>query len=97
MKKENAHLFLPLVQALADGKTIQIESYGSGDLGWDSFEDDEEIRFCEDPEKYRIRPETRTFEMWLTPAGSMHTSSQMSHAPWKISDCERITVQEVLK
>ena len=95
MKKENAHLFLPLVQALANGKTIQIESYGSGELGWDSFEDDEEIRFCEDPEKYRIKPEPRTWEIYVDPSGQIVDGYDCDYA--KHQGWERITVREVLE
>ena len=90
MNKENAHLFLPLVQALAEGKTIQ----------WEAFEgvwtDLEEIDCVyDDPLCFRIKPEPRTFEVWLTPAGSMHPISLGTHG-WRETDCERITVQEVL-
>ncbi len=94
MTKENAHKYLPLVQALADGKQLE---YRDGFGAWGATGGIDQIVFEEDPSCYRIKPEPRTFEMWLTPMGSMHTSSQMSHAPWQISDCERITVQEVLK
>lgn len=95
MNKENAHLFLPLVQALAGGKTLQWKPEDEGPECWGDLN---EIEFCmyDDPSCYRIKPEPRTFEMWLTPTGSMHTLSQLSHSPWKKSNCERITVQEVL-
>jgi hypothetical protein len=94
MNKENAHLYLPLIQALAEGKTIQHKWV---DGHWDDIDNHVIISFYEPPHYYRIKPEPRTFEMWLTPTGSMYTSSQMTHNSLKISDCERITVQEVLE
>ena len=51
MNKENAHLFLPLVKALADGKTIQYYSDGR----W--VDDGGNIGFSNDPDLYRIKPE----------------------------------------
>ena len=92
MNKQNAKDYLPLVQAMAEGKTIQWKS----DEGF--WDDIHEIEFCmyDDPECYRIKPEPRTFEMWLTPPGSMHPISFGTHG-WRETDCKRITVQEVLE
>lgn len=87
MNKENAHLYLPLVQALADGKTIQWKS------DKEFWEDMKEIQFCNPLEEYRIKPEPRTFEMWLGPTGTMYPLSLYPNA----IDCKRITVQEVLE
>jgi hypothetical protein len=89
MNKENAHLFLPLVQAFAEGKTIQ---YAGA-----NWEDIEELVFSEyeQPKDFRIKPEPpRTFEMWLTPSGNMNIAEDKTvvRRGWK-----RITVQEVLK
>ena len=90
MNKENAHLFLPLIQALADGKIIQHKWIDDNwiDLG------DVEIAFCAYPEVYRIKPEPRTFEMWLSKGGCMYP---LGAFPNPQPDIERITVQEVLK
>jgi len=85
MNKKNAHLYLPLVQALADGKTIQTEFGGY-------WYDEDEISFYDDPEDYRIKPEPRTFEMWLTPEGSLYHLNITPFSSWKA-----ITLQEVLK
>ena len=53
MNRDNAHLYLPLVQALAEGKTIQIkENRGWRDIG-------EAVLTC-DPSRYRIKPEPKT-------------------------------------
>lgn len=49
MNKENAHLYLPFVQALAEGKTIQ---YGSESI-WGEVKDP---NFLSSPHYYRIKP-----------------------------------------
>lgn len=51
MNKENAHLYLPLVQALADGKTIQIK------VTHEAWGDRPECKFSSPPDEYRIKPE----------------------------------------
>lgn len=55
MTKENARDFLPLVQALAEGKTIQY--YNSW---YDEWEDMKEPMFNFDTKYYRIKPD----ELW---------------------------------
>ena len=93
MNKENAHLFLPLVQALAEGKTIQ----------WEAFEgvwtDLEEIDCVyDDPLCFRIKPEPRTFEMWYyKPTGRIYPWVEEEKRYYESDEWERITVQEVLK
>ncbi len=53
MNSSNAAQYLPLVQALADGKTIQFDPSESGDWG-----DVTNITmFNDDPKLYRIKPE----------------------------------------
>ena len=54
MNRENAAAFLPLVQALADGKTIQYFSPIR-----EAWEDAESLAFDSPPESYRIKPEPR--------------------------------------
>ena len=51
MNKSNAHLFLPLVQALAEGKTIQVK------LDTGEWLDAIAPAFNHSPEYYRIKPE----------------------------------------
>lgn len=87
MNKDNAKEYLPLVQALADGKTIQFDDDGDWvdviNLNTESYDYDE----------YRVKPEPRTFDMWLTPIGTMYpVGNSKDHELY-----ERITVQEVLK
>jgi hypothetical protein len=50
MNKDNAHLYLPLVQALAEGKTIQVATM----LGWLDLEC---CDFSHPVELCRIKPE----------------------------------------
>ena len=54
MNKNNAKDFLPLVQALADGKTIQFYT-GS----WVDLSSVDETSFTLPPERYRIKPEPK--------------------------------------
>ena len=94
MNKYNAPEFLPLVQALADGKTIQKNIIGSHD----TWEDCVNVDFLLTASDYRIKPEPRTFEMWLfKPTGAMYRKDAVPKNKTIESDWERITVQEVLK
>jgi hypothetical protein len=90
MNKGNAKDYLPLVQAMADKKTIQWKS----DEGF--WEDIDEIEFCmyDDPSCYRIKPEPRTFEMYINEKGVMYPVSD--YLPTNVV-FKRITVQEVLE
>ena len=93
MNAQNAKEYLPLVQALADGKTLQVEDYA----GWVDLR--EEINFVFDPEDYRIKSEPRTFDIWLNEKRKRVLSVEDGddNKDAKFSDWERITVMEVLK
>lgn len=52
MNKDNAHLYLPLVQALAEGKTIQNNCISD-------WIDLHEMTFVESAKHYRIKPEPK--------------------------------------
>ncbi len=54
MNKENAHLYTPLVQALAEGKTIEILVNSNGCEDWEETVD---LDFSCAPDCYRIKPE----------------------------------------
>jgi hypothetical protein len=58
MNKENAHLFLPLVQALADGKL----QFKSSTRGWEDVKPHENIEFSFGLSDYRIKPEPREWD-----------------------------------
>jgi hypothetical protein len=95
MNKENAHKFLPLIQAWVDGKNLQYREYDDTSY-WEDFEKDEEISFCDDPEKYRIKPEPRTFEIVRGKmSGSIYDAKDWDGKSLDL--WERITVQEVLE
>lgn len=73
MNKENAKDFLPFVQALAQGKTIQYRaSYGK------SWVDMENLAFCGKPSSYRIKPEPLTMEVWVSKNEQVITNTDMS-------------------
>lgn len=57
MNKDNAKDYLPLVQALAEGKVVQINTAD----GWEDLT--AEISLCFAPDQYRIKPEPR--ELWV--------------------------------
>jgi hypothetical protein len=63
MNKEDAHLYLPFVQALADGKTLQAKNIQG------KWIDLSEIEFGGEPEHYRIKPEPRKWKVWLDSHG----------------------------
>ncbi|HDS1140109.1 TPA: hypothetical protein QDZ75_004186 [Stenotrophomonas maltophilia] len=54
MNKENAKDYLPLVQALAEGKAIQVK----GSNGWNELAN---YDFTSPPDHYRMKPEPRVF------------------------------------
>jgi hypothetical protein len=53
MNKDNAKDYLPLVQAMADGKDIEYKDFA------DVWSIKSEINFSDEPDKYRIKPEPR--------------------------------------
>ena len=55
MTKENAHLYLPLVQALAEGKTIQCRLPNMDWVDSCPF-----VGWKDHPANYRIKPEPKT-------------------------------------
>ena len=90
MNQQNAREYMPLVQALANGLTIQKDWFGQ-------WTDSEEIHFDMKPEFYRIKPEPRTFEIVRC---KLSCGSIYNEATWDGSNpeiWERITVQEVIK
>jgi len=83
MNAQNAAQFLPLVQALADGKTIQQRSL---DDGWHDLHD---VHFGNDFSAYRVKPEPREWDMWVSPRGELTQNSDMLTR-------ESIRVREIL-
>lgn len=67
MNKENAKYYLPFVQALAEGKTIQMSATNGG---WQDMDNEE---FVFEPKRYRIKPD-KTLRPWLpleVPVGAL--------------------------
>jgi hypothetical protein len=64
MNKNNAKDYLPLVQALADGKTIQIHQDGE----WEDYNHTFHLNLMLNPDRYRIKPEPA--EYWLIVANN---------------------------
>ena len=54
MTREEAKELLPIIQAFAEGKTIQFYSEENGWLDWLNF-----VNFNEPPSTYRIKPEPK--------------------------------------
>ena len=77
MNAQNAKEFLTLIQAMANGKTIQ-DNYPDGvwrNTSWIETIDN-------DASSYRIKPEPRTFEMWLDPdTGCVRTIEILNDTP----------------
>lgn len=93
MNKHNAQDYLPLVQALAEGKTIQYFSPAENE--WiDAGEGGLTFEFH--PNRYRIKPEPRKAWVWWPPAGSpisepLITYSEMRAINWRLEDGGHIT------
>ena len=57
MTREEAKQLLPIIQAFAEGKTIQVKVTDSGWYDWKNKTD--ELNFESGPQKYRIKPEPK--------------------------------------
>ena len=90
MNKDNAKDYLPLVQALADGKTIQF-LYSSG--AWGCCEEINYARYS--AERYRIKPESR--EIWVNIYGDGELQAHGSEQKAKNSYCDVDGVRVAVK
>ena len=68
MNRETAKALLPIIQAFAEGKTIE----SSNTRGSDWFEHKEDVTFNLEPTRYRIKPEPREF--WIVNWNDGHTT-----------------------
>lgn len=59
MTREEAKELLPIIQAFAEGKTIQYCRDKYGILQWIDVPSDETVNFSDDTSKYRIKPEPK--------------------------------------
>jgi len=89
MNKDNAKEFLPLVQALADGKTIQYNTN-------EEWNDIGEIEFTifDKPEDFRVKPEPRIWKVRFFKDGNIISTSSIDSL---MEETQYITVQEVLE
>ena len=85
MNKENAHEYLPLVQAIADGKTVQV-------IGKDGNWYDSPL-LNTPTSRYRIKPEPRTLKLYIIDTGK--GEPVVTSHPCKDYRWQQITVQEV--
>ena len=87
MNKDNAREYLPLVQALAEGKTIQCRQVPGG------WTDMDRLNFNAPPNEYRIKPEPR--EIWVRfNEKTTLVLEQKSGAEMNLTDC--IKFREVM-
>lgn len=71
MNKDNAKDYLPLVQALAEGKTVQINVGTKSEPDW---RDRTELAWVNAPCSYRIKPEPQKFWVVFMPDGTPYTA-----------------------
>ena len=88
MTKETAKDYLPLVQALAEGKTIQVRYHGKAE----SWQDKTDPNWMHSPECYRIKPDPRRW--WLVAFGVTQPLQVWTTRP---VDLPCIEVVEVIK
>jgi len=94
MNKYNAKEFLPLVQALADGKTIQHYCKDNG-----LWYDDTPCYFNLPPDSYRIKPEVREWYVLEDPTDGKiyHCSDEIINSEVGVPKNVRIVrVREIL-
>lgn len=88
MNKDNAKDYLPLVQAWAEGKQLQVKSLAT--LGW---VDIDRCDFFLKPESYRIKPEPR--EGWVHKDDLVRANPVLVYDPPVVAD-DWIKVREVV-
>lgn len=86
MNKEDAHLYLPLVQALADGRTLQAK-----DIQGKWFDLDN-IALGGGSEHYRIKPEPRVWTVWIDQYGYIQSTGNLSKSPTGWTQIEVIEI-----
>lgn len=96
MNKDNAKDYLPLVQALANGKAIQY--FPDESEGWIDCED---VNFMIDVSRFRIKPEPR--EIWVNrfPDGhegySWYETEEGAHRAYGRVGAIQVCYREVMK
>ena len=103
MNKDNAKEYLPLIQALAEGKTIQYQPFGEN-VGaniypkgvWTDIKG--EINFPHEAHCYRIKPETIELELWYHSRGgnTCDVKSTDKEQDWLKAGYRKIKMREIL-
>lgn len=89
MNKDNARLYLPLMQALADGKQIQVLYYPN------DWHDLNKPTFHLPPERYRIKPEPFEAEVWVKDGGKVFPCADYHDNVMPAHGFRKIKVREV--
>ena len=95
MNRDRARELLPIIQAIADGKTVQERCVGDNPRDWHDW--DCSIPMFDNPKyEYRIKPEPREwflyFEPEWKPGDRVYTTDTMETAP-----TNAVRVMEVLE
>ena len=92
MNKDNAKDFLPLVQALADGKTIQF-------LGYDNVWYDEltNLVFSSTPNRYRIKPEPKKAWYRVALCANTFNGTRVIYTTTVESEVDELDVPDFIK
>lgn len=98
MNASNAKDYLPLVQALADGKLIQYK-YQKSDKSYAWMDLESAVDFCMPAEFYRIKPEPR--EIWMNyypngAFGQVHDSEVEAYEARSNDTAKQVCYREVI-
>ena len=94
MNKDNAKEYLPLVQAMADGKIIQLD-LGNQDAPY--WRDVTDHSFGHEPHRYRVKPEPpkpREWEAWILPNDHFYRAYKGDETP---AGHKLIRVREIIE
>lgn len=100
MNKDNAKDYLPLVQALSEGKVIQYK-YQKSDKSYAWMDLESCVDFCMPAELYRIKPEPR--EIWVNrfPDGhdalTWYESEESAHRAYGRVGAVQVRYREVIE
>lgn len=93
MNADNAHLYLPLVQALADGKPVQIRR---DDGGWIEPPDGQ-FEFVRPADCYRVKPKPRRIFAVDSNRVSFWSHDEKDAAMWRAQGHEVTSYTEDMK
>ena len=95
MTKERAKELIPVIQAYAEGKAVQVRIAGDGDP-WQDYSG-ECPNFENGNWEWRVKPEPREFWVIVDKAGPLYTPYAVFTTPQQVNPmCESIHVREVV-